>query len=264
MVMNGLLALSAADLGALKEALRTGRLPAPFLPALIEKIVPQTMAHSVSAALQRMAASGANGEGLVAALELLAAARAQHTSIDELVELVTTGPDSGAVNNRDTQVVVQDLFRSAERSVLVAGYELYQTERVFRVLAERMAERPDLDVRMFLNVKRPQGDSSAEGELVAGFRHRFRTEHWPAERRLPEIYFDPRSLALDGKQKAVLHAKCVVVDGNISFVSSANFTEAAQQRNIEVGVLMRSQSLADRMIGFFAGLVSTGAVRRAL
>jgi phosphatidylserine/phosphatidylglycerophosphate/cardiolipin synthase-like enzyme len=264
MVRNGLLALSSADLGALKEALRTGRLPAPFLPALIEKIVPQAMAGSISAALQLMVTSGANTEGLVAALELLAAARAQHASIDELIELVTTGPDAGSVNNRDTQVVVQDLFRSAERSVLVAGYELYQTERVFRVLAERMAERPDLDVRMFLNVKRSYGDNSADDELVAGFRHRFRTEHWPAERRLPEIYFDPRSLAPDGKQKAVLHAKCVVVDGRISFVSSANFTEAAQERNIEVGVLMRSQSLAERLIGFFAALVSTGAVRRAL
>ena len=30
--MNGLLALSVSDLTALKEALRTGRLPAPFLP----------------------------------------------------------------------------------------------------------------------------------------------------------------------------------------------------------------------------------------
>jgi phosphatidylserine/phosphatidylglycerophosphate/cardiolipin synthase-like enzyme len=81
---------------------------------------------------------------------------------------------------------------------------------------------------------------------------------------LPEIYFDPRSLAMDGKQKALLHAKCVVVDGKTSFVSSANFTEAAQERNIEVGVLLRSQIVAERLIGFFAALVSTGAVRRAL
>ena len=81
---------------------------------------------------------------------------------------------------------------------------------------------------------------------------------------MPEIYFDPRSLATDGKPKAVLHAKCVVVDGKTSFVSSANFTEAAQERNIEVGVLVRSQVLAERLMGFFAALVSTGAVKRAL
>ena len=47
-------------------------------------------------------------------------------------------------------------------------------------------------------------------------------------------------------------------------MSSANFTEAAQERNIEVGVLVRSQIVAERLIAFFAALVSTGGVRRAL
>ena len=167
------------------------------------------------------------------------------------------------MTNRDTQVVVQDLFRNAEHSVLVAGYELYQAAPVFRTLADRMSEEPRPSLRMFLNVKRPLGDTSTDSELIAAFAHRFRTQHWPRDRPLPEIYFDPRSLAIDTKQRAVLHAKCVVVDGRTAFVSSANFTEAAQERNIEVGVLVRSEVIADRLITFFAALISTGAARRA-
>src|ERR1035438_4390447 len=163
MVTNGLLSLSASDLTALKEALRTGRLPAPFLPALIERIVPRTVSDDVSAALQAMAASGTNRQGLVAALELLATARAQQLSIDEVIELVTTGPEAGTVTNRDTQVVVEELFRNAQHSVLVAGYELYQAAAVFRTLADRMAEEPRPGVRMFLNVKRPFGDTTTDG-----------------------------------------------------------------------------------------------------
>src|ERR1035441_5495481 len=88
--------------------------------------------------------------------------------------------------------------------------------------------------------------------------------HWPTDRALPEIYFDPRSLSIDAKQRAVLHAKCIVVDGQTAFVSSANFTEAAQERNIEVGVLVRSQIIAERLTTFFAALISTGAVKRVL
>src|SRR6266536_2590190 len=99
MVMNGLLSLSVSDLTALKEALRTGRVHAPFLPTLIERIVPRAVSGDVSAALQAMAAAGTNREGLVAALELLAAARAQQPSIDEVFELVTTGPEAGTVTN---------------------------------------------------------------------------------------------------------------------------------------------------------------------
>ncbi|MEO8595893.1 MAG: DISARM system phospholipase D-like protein DrmC [Candidatus Solibacter sp.] len=262
--MNGLLALSSSDLAALKEALRTGRLPAPYLPTLIERIVPGAISGDVAAALQGMAATGANREGLVAALGLLATARSQQPSLDELVELVTTGPETAAVTCRDTQVVVQDLFRNAEHSVLVAGYELYQAEPVFRTLAARIADEPRPSVRMFLNVKRPIGDTSTDGQLIAAFAHRFRTNHWPPDRALPEIYYDPRSLSLDSKRKAVLHAKCIVVDGRTAFVSSANFTEAAQERNIEVGVLVRSQIVAERLTTFFAALISTGAVRRAV
>ena len=188
----------------------------------------------------------------------------QQPSIDEVIELVTTGPEAGTVTNRDTQVVVQELFRNAERSVLVAGYELYQAEPVFRTLADRMADQPRPVVRMFLNVKRPFGETSTDSELIASFAYRFRTEHWPTDRPLPEIYFDPRSLTMDAKRKAVLHAKCVVIDGRTAFVSSANFTEAAQERNIEVGVLVRSEIVAERIINFFAALISTGAVRRGI
>ena len=91
------------------------------------------------------------------------------------------------MTNRDTQVVVQELFRNGERSVLVAGYELYQAEPVFRTLADRMAEQPTPSVRMFLNVKRPFGETSTDSELVTAFAYRFRTEHWPTDRALPEI-----------------------------------------------------------------------------
>src|ERR1039458_7944390 len=120
MLMNGLLSLSASDLTALKEALRTGRLLAPFLPALVERIVPSAVSGDVSAALQGMLATGANREGLIAAVGLLASARAQQAAIDEVIELVTTGPEAGTVTNRDTQVVVQELFRNAAHNGLAA------------------------------------------------------------------------------------------------------------------------------------------------
>jgi phosphatidylserine/phosphatidylglycerophosphate/cardiolipin synthase-like enzyme len=261
--MSALLSLSTGDVVALKDALRSGRLAPPYLPALVERIVPAAVAVAVSRELREMVASGATGQGLVVALELLARARAEQLAIDEVVEVVTTGPDAGR-GSRDTQVVVQDLFRNAERSVLVAGYELYQAAPLFRGLADRMAAAPELRVRMFLNIKRPVSDTTAERELISGFGHRFRTKHWPVGRPLPEVYFDPRSLSTDLCRKAVLHAKCIVVDERIAFVSSANFTEAAQERNIEVGILVRDEAIARKVAGFFDDLRAHGHVARAM
>jgi phosphatidylserine/phosphatidylglycerophosphate/cardiolipin synthase-like enzyme len=58
-----------------------------------------------------------------------------------------------------------------------------------------------------------------------------------------------------------MHAKTVVFDRNVSFVTSANFTGAAQGRNIEAGVLLRQPSLAARLHGYFGGLNGTGVLR---
>jgi hypothetical protein len=41
---------------------------------------------------------------------------------------------------------------------------------------------------------------------------------------MPEVYFDPRSLETDLDRRASLRAKCVVVDKEVAFVSSAKFT----------------------------------------
>jgi phosphatidylserine/phosphatidylglycerophosphate/cardiolipin synthase-like enzyme len=65
---------------------------------------------------------------------------------------------------------------------------------------------------------------------------------------------------LEGAKRASLHAKCVVVDEQMAFVSSANFTEAAQERNIEVGVLVRSQVLSTQIARHFDALVAAGLV----
>jgi phosphatidylserine/phosphatidylglycerophosphate/cardiolipin synthase-like enzyme len=56
------------------------------------------------------------------------------------------------------------------------------------------------------------------------------------------------------------HAKCVVVDGKRSFVSSANFTDRGQERNIEVGALIDDSRFATQLAQQWDGLVKDGIV----
>jgi phosphatidylserine/phosphatidylglycerophosphate/cardiolipin synthase-like enzyme len=53
-----------------------------------------------------------------------------------------------------------------------------------------------------------------------------------------------------------------VVDGARSFVSSANFTQRGQERNIEVGVLIEDMSFASYLAGQWLRLIETGMVAR--
>ncbi len=140
-------------------------------------------------------------------------------------------------------------------------FAVYQGRSVFKRLAERMEERPGLRVSLFLDVQRYPTDSSLDGEVLRRFVHRFRTQEWPGE-KLPELYYDPRSLHQDAVKRSSLHAKCVVVDRRVAFVTSANFTEAAQTRNIEVGALIRCEQFAARLAGHFETLADVGLLNR--
>ena len=73
------------------------------------------------------------------------------------------------------------------------------------------------------------------------FADRFWSTDWPGETH-PEVYYNPRSLEHDGPG-GVLHAKTVVADDDVVFITSANLTEAALDRNIEVGLLVRDRAL---------------------
>ncbi len=83
--------------------------------------------------------------------------------------------------------------------------------------------------------------------LLEGLRSR------PSDVPLPAIHYDPESRK-HGAKRATLHAKCVVVDRRWAFVTSANFTEAAQERNIEAGVLLDHPRLAEALAGQFEAL----------
>ena len=143
------------------------------------------------------------------------------------------------------------------------GYAVYQGQRVFESLARRMEDRPDLHVQFFLNVSRPDGDDTPAEILVARFKQRFKETQWPPDCRLPEVYYDPRSVADDEPVRSSLHAKCVIVDNRNVFVSSANFTEAGQERNIEVGLNIESEWLAKRLIRHFKLLHEHGLAVQA-
>ena len=211
-----------------------------------------------------LSTGGMSPEALANCLELTAEALASRPQLDDLVDLVTTGPDAGGVANRSTAVVVSELFRNAQASVLIAGYAVYQGQKVFQALAERMAEIPTLQVRMFLDVARRQGDTSSAETLISRFVHQFKFTQWPVGMPLPQIYCCKQFLEDVNRRSASLHAKCAVVDSQRVFVSSANFTEAAQQRNVEVGLLLQSRTVGERIRRFFDTLVDTGNFGRIL
>ena len=84
-----------------------------------------------------------------------------------------TGPAIDGDPNRDTRVVVREVFESARRSVLIVGYAFYGSDKIFEPLARRMGEDPALTARIVVNIH-PRG------------RRLDRPDHPAICRRLPE------------------------------------------------------------------------------
>lgn len=147
-------------------------------------------------------------------------------------ELVWTGPESRQSSARDTAVVLADLFQRATVSVLLAGFVFDHAAEVLGPLHEAM--KRGVNCRLF-------ADADAARD--------FRRDHWPFGPPFPEVYgFVPEKGVF-----ASLHAKCVVVDGRWVFVTSANFTDRGQTRNVEVGVLVDDTRLAAVLEAQFVG-----------
>ncbi|MBI3269057.1 MAG: phospholipase [Planctomycetes bacterium] len=253
--------LSNAALVGLARALEAAQLAAPITSLSIAPWVPAGPLREATAdEFQRLLAAGMQPSHLAYALRLLCTERVATERAQGRVELVWTGPEPDGAANRDTRVVVDDLFRAARRRVVVSTFVVYQGRDLFRTLAQRMDEVPDLRASIFVNVPRREGDPRSEAEILREFADNFRGSEWSGK-RLPEVYYDPRALDVTPGPRACLHAKCVVVDDERAFITSANFTEAAQVRNVEVGLLVADAFLARALTRQFDDLVADGSFR---
>jgi phosphatidylserine/phosphatidylglycerophosphate/cardiolipin synthase-like enzyme len=208
-------------------------------------------------ALHELHDLGISARGAAAALRGIAKVAAQQRKPD----LVLSGLHMPGIFARDTRMVYDELLGSAERSIWLSSFVYHNGPKIFEALAQRMKQRPELVVNLLLNIQRKWGDTTKGEHLVSAFAHAFWSKAWPGQRR-PQVYYDPRSLGIvEQDSTAVLHAKAVVVDNESVFITSANLTEAAGERNIEIGILLRDRGMALTVVSYFQHMIDTKHLR---
>ncbi len=252
-MIDALLALPGHLSERLASALETGLLAPPYSTVSLRSVLGSNKnREQLIGALVELERLGISGRGAGAWMRTVAKASSRTSAPD----LVWSGPEVPGLHARDTRRVYEELLGSAERSVWASTYAFFDGPKAFKVLARRMDERSGLRVSLLLNIQRRRGDTTAAENLVRRFADHFWTVDWPGSSR-PQVFYDPRSLEMDGAG-GVLHAKVVVTDDEAVFVTSANLTEAALDRNIEVGLLVRDRALALSMSSHFQGLIDRG------
>jgi phosphatidylserine/phosphatidylglycerophosphate/cardiolipin synthase-like enzyme len=196
--------------------------------------------------------------GVRVALEVVLAERA-HRPPPHL-DLVWTGPEARNARGRDTAIVVRQLFSEARKTVLVGGFSFDHGEAIFAPLHQAMVEH-GVQASLFLDIEGHAPIPSEADTYATAQIDRFFTKNWPFGPPRPDVYYDPRT-AVAGPPWASLHAKCVVVDDRSALITSANFTDRGQTRNIEAGVRIDDPDFAQKLATQWRGLVSTQLLRR--
>ncbi len=77
------------------------------------------------------------------------------------------------------------------------------------------------------------------------------------------MYDWPREMRPCGKNNRVgiLHVKCAVADGQWLFLSSANLTQQAFTINMELGILVRGETMPRRVEERFVRLIQDGRLK---
>ena len=252
-MIEALFALPAHLRRRLADALDAGVLAVSCSPGSLRSVLGlQEGGEDVLTALAAMDRLGVSGPACAAWIRSVETAVSRAPRPD----LVWSGPEVSGVNARDTRGVYEELLGSAERSVWASSFVYFDGAKAFDVLSRRMDAKPELQATLLLNIQRRRGDTTAASDLVRRFADRFWGIDWPGTSK-PRVYYDPRSLESDGPT-GVLHAKAVVTDDEGVFITSANLTEAALDRNIELGLLVRDRALAASVSSHFRALIDRG------
>jgi phosphatidylserine/phosphatidylglycerophosphate/cardiolipin synthase-like enzyme len=189
------------------------------------------------------------------ALALLTAAHSEKAHRDhQSVELVWTGPETGAVPFRRTEQAILQVLDSARERITLVSYAVYRIANICEALVQ--AARRGVRIRVIVETpdklegEKEYGTLRALGDDVAACSTVY---YWPKDQR-----------GRDGNGKlGILHVKCAVADGRWLFLSSANLTEYAFTINMELGVLVTGGALPDQVQEHFDRLIAGAILCRA-
>lgn len=237
----------------LAGALAAGRIQEPYSSLALSEWLADRDRAAVGRELERLRLAGFTGRQISLVMDLLASEREIQQKQSDRLQMVWTGPDQEGPLARDTGVVVRELLGQAKRSLLLTTYSLSRDTNIFRPVHSALEKSPDLDVTLILHINLSQRALYGNA-AVSAFAKDFWSHHWPWKIR-PKVFFDPRGVREDRDSRANQHAKCIVVDGAQVLITSANYTEWAQTRNIELGVVFHNEVFARRVSEKFQALI---------
>ena len=143
---------------------------------------------------------------------------------EQNIELVITGPDTPFVATRRTEQVLLDLILQAKNELFLVSFVAGDWHRIIEAL--KNAHHRGVTIRVLLEASKAHGgtlEHDQSKELL---------------RAIPDAKFYRWLEKGSEHQGGKVHAKIALADDKIAFISSANFTGHAMEKNLEAGLLV--------------------------
>lgn len=162
-----------------------------------------------------------------------------------LAEIIWTGPANGRFPVRRIDQALYDLISSAKHRIVLVTFAAHRV----RHLCDHLTQAVQRGVELTLIV---ESEAESEGQLTRDAAEAFRNipatgtriYYWPLAKR------ERNQAGRPGK----LHMKCAIVD-DIALIGSANLTDDAFNRNMELGVLIRDRPTVEATAEHFRELI---------
>ena len=165
--------------------------------------------------------------------------------IAPLTEIIWTGPANNRFPVRRIDQVLYDLVSKAKKRIVLVTFAAHRVRHLCDHLTEAVARGVELTLIV-------ESEGESEGQLtrdaIEAFSNvpaaRIHLYYWPLEKR------ERNQAGRPGK----LHMKCAIVD-DVALIGSANLTDDAFNRNMELGMLVREQATVETLSEHFRELI---------
>lgn len=163
----------------------------------------------------------------------------------EECNLIVTAPMPGGLDVRRTALVYIDMIKSAKKSILLTGYSVSNyADEIIEELIKAAEYRIPIDFYV--------DDYESKKELLKPL----------LDKKLKNVRI--YNFQKDPKSYEALHAKVLIVDDERVLITSSNLSGNGMNRNIELGVQLRSQSKAAKIRTVFGKLQESNKFKRII
>ncbi|MES1937484.1 DISARM system phospholipase D-like protein DrmC [Salinisphaera hydrothermalis] len=164
------------------------------------------------------------------------------TANQQSTELVWTGPTTPFVSARRTEQALLQVINAAEQTLFMTSFVAYDVSAIVKALNDAIAR--GVSISMLLESSQDHG-GSISFDVIGKMRNLVPAARLYAWQDRGETFYDGR-----------VHAKVAVADRHTCFITSANLTGFAMERNMEAGLLISGGNIPQLLEEHLCALVS--------